>query len=714
MDGVVAVLTAADVNPHLAQAIPVTVGLNPPFQEVKKPTRYPLAEEKVHYLAEAVAVVVAEDPYLAADARESIFVDYEPLPPVLDLEAALAEGGPIIHEEFDSNLAFRWSMEGGDVKSAFAEADVIVELPLHNQRLVGNAMETRAVLASYDRGKGSFTVWSTTQNPHSVRNNLAKVLGVRPENIRVIAPEVGGGFGIKLGLHGEEILASFIARELGRPVRWVPSRSEDFLATHHGRGQLNAVRLAASGDGRILGLELRTTYEVGAYYRFSPAIPTITAEMMTGNYAIPNIRAEVVGAFVNKLSTEAYRGAGRPEAAYLIERAVDLLADELNIDPVKIRYRNFIPPGDFPYTTPTDLTYDSGEYAKALDKAIQVVDYQALRNEQSRRRRKGGKWLGIGVASYVEICGFGPWEAGGVHMDEYGNVTILSGANPQGQGHETTWAQITADALQIPIEKITVKHGDTTVVPRGIGTFGSRSTPVGGSAVFDNATKVSEKARQIAAHLFEAAGEDVQLTNGRFQVVGAPQISLGWEEVARAAYQDPLPQELQGALRSDDDYRPQGETYPFGAHACVVEIDPETGAVEIVRYVSVDDCGRVINPTLAEGQVHGGIAQGVGQALFEAAQYDEFGNLVTGTFMDYVLPKANDLPSYETHRTETPTPLNALGAKGIGEAATIGATPAVVNAVIDGLSHLGIRHLNMPLTAEKIWNAIQSAKKAEL
>jgi carbon-monoxide dehydrogenase large subunit len=433
--------------------------------------------------------------------------------------------------------------------------------------------------------------------------------------------------------------------------------------------------------------------------------------MMTGVYDIPNARVELTGVFTNKQPTEPYRGAGRPEAAYLIERAMDVLADELGLDPAEVRQRNFIPPEKFPYTTPINAKYDSGEYARALNRALELVDYQALRAEQAQRRQNGGKLMGIGLACYVEICGFGPWEAGSVTMDEAGQVTVLSGTSPHGQGHQTTWAQIVADLLQIPMEDVTVKHGDTAVVPRGIGTFGSRSTPVGGSAVFQNTETVREQAKAIAAHLLEAAVPDMTLSEGRFHVQGVPERTVSWQEVAQAAHSDDLPEELQGSLAADEDFQPKGETYPFGAHVAVVEIDPETGVVQIVRYLTVDDCGRVINPLLVEGQVHGGLAQGIGQALFEAAVFDETGNLVSGSLMDYALPKADNFPFYETHRTETPSPLNPLGAKGIGEAATIGSTPTIVNAVVDALSHLGVRHLDMPLTAPKVWQAIQQAKK---
>jgi carbon-monoxide dehydrogenase large subunit len=710
MSGVVTVLTGEDVNPYLAQPLPMIVEMGNDYTEKKQPKRYPLTTDKVRHVGDPIAVVVADNPYIASDAVEAIVVGYDPLPVVTDPEAALVVDAPVIHEAWDDNLAFRWADEGGDVEAAFASADVVVELRLINQRLIPNAIEPRAVAAKYDPESSIFTVWSTTQIPHEVQEHLARIFAVPKAQVRVIAPEVGGGFGAKSNVYGEEVLAPFLARQLGRPVKWVASRTEDYQATVHGRDQINIIRLAAHRKGRIQGADLKIIANCGGYYSMvAPRMAALTGMMMTGVYDIPNARAEALGVFTNKVATEPYRGAGRPEATYLIERAMDVLADELDIDPVELRRQNFIPPERFPYRTPLKAEYDSGEYAQALDRALELIDYQTLRVEQTRRRKEGGKLMGIGLACYVEICGFGPWEAATVKVDRESKVTVLTGTSPHGQGHVTTWAQIVADTLQIPIEDIRVKHGDTAIVPRGIGTFGSRSTPVGGSAVLQNAEVVREQAKKIAAHLLEAAPEDVKLTNGHFHVRGVPGRSLSWLEVSRAAYdKTTLPEELRGELIADDDFKPKGETYPFGVHACVVEIDPDTGAVEIVRYLTVDDCGRVINPLLVDGQVHGGIAQGIGQALFEAAIYDEVGNLMTGSLMDYALPKAHVFPNYETNRTETLSPLNPLGAKGIGEAATIGATPTVVNAVVDALSHLGIRHLDMPLTAEKIWQALQT------
>lgn len=693
----------------------MVIAMGDAFSVKKNPKHYPLTTDKARHVGDPVAILVAEDPYIAADAVRAIIVEYDPLPVVVDAEAALKADAPLVHDEWEDNLAFRWSTSGGDVEAAFAQAETVVEYRFVNQRLIGNAIEPRGVLADYNPQTESLTVWASTQIPHFVQSCLAGILGMPKEKVRVITPEVGGGFGVKGNVYGEDVLASYMARLLGRPVKWIATRSEDYLSTIQGRGQIDIVRLAADRTGRVQAVDLKIITDCGAYYsRITPIIAPLTANLMTGNYAIPHARAEVLGVFTNKLPKEPYRGAGRPEATYLIERAMDMLARELDLDAAEVRRRNFIPPQDFPYTTPTNVTYDSGEYERALDKALELVDYQGLRAEQARQRahaRARGKLIGLGLACYVEICGFGPWEAGGVTVDEQGQVTVLSGASPQGQGHETSWAQIAADVLQIPLDDITVKHGDTAVVPRGIGTFGSRSAAVGGSAIFENSETVRERARQIAAHLLEAADVDITLQDGRFQVIGVPDRSLGWQEIAQAAYGEALPQELRGALSADVDYKPKGETFPFGVHVCVVEIDRDTGAVRIVRYLSVDDCGYVINPMLVDGQVHGGIAQGVGQALFEHALYDDTGNLVSGTLMDYALPRADNFPIYETNRTETPSPLNPLGVKGIGEAATIAATPTVVNAVVDALSHMGVRHLDMPLTPEKIWWAMRGAQK---
>ena len=710
-DGVVAVLTGTDLNPEVVgKLLVVAAAPSGEYERVQDPDRQLLQSRRVRFMGDPVAVVVAETAAAAEDAVEQIRVDYAPLPVAASLDSALAPGAPSLHPE--GNEAYSWTGGGGDVDRAFAEADVVTELEVRVQRVIPNAIEPRAVVASYDPETESFTVWSCTQIPHGLRDELAQVIGVAPEKIRAIAPEVGGGFGAKCNIYPEEILVPLLARRLGRPVRWVASRSEDYLATVHGRDQTNTIRLAATSEGRLLGAELSVTADCGAYLaRVTAAVGPLTGVMMTGVYAIPNARSRVRGVFTNKPPIEPYRGAGRPEACYMIERAMDHLARKLSLDPIELRRKNFIPPDRFPHTTVLGLTYDTGDYALPLEEALRLIDYEELRAEQSKRLREGAHPLGIGVSSYVEICGFGPWESGSVEMRPDGSVVVLTGTSPTGQGHQTSWAQIVAEILQIPMDRIEVKYGDTAIVREGIGTFGSRSAPVGGSAVLQSSEIVQQGARQIAAHLLEAAEADIRLEEGEFQVVGSPGHGVSWEEVATAAYSESLPEDLQGKLHSEGRFEPAGETYPFGFHCCVVEIDPETGSIQILRYLSVDDCGRVINPMLVEGQVHGGIAQGIGQALFEAAHYDENGSLLTGTLMDYAVPRAHQLPSFETSRTVTPTHLNPLGVKGIGEAATIGSTPAVVNAVVDALAYLGVNHLDTPLTPERIWQAMQPAGK---
>jgi carbon-monoxide dehydrogenase large subunit len=709
VDGVLAVFTHDDLRPLWKLPLPVFVEADGgTFEESFVTERYPLAEGRVRHVGDPVAVVVASDPYAAADGVSAVSVDYEPLEPVVTPEGALSTGAPALHESPHGNRAFVWTLSGGDVEKELARAAKVVELDASVQRLVPNAMEPRAVAARFDRETG-FTLWSATQIPHLLRDHMAEILGVEKKSIRVIAPEVGGGFGAKCNVYGEEVLALVLARHLMRPVRWTATRSEDYFATTHGRDQRGVLRLAADAEGKVTAADLSLVMDCGAYEsRATPGIPPLTGLMMTGCYDIRSARARAVGVFTNKVWSEPYRGAGRPEAAYLIERAMDVLAAELGVDPVEIRRRNFIPSGSFPYRTATGVTYDSGDYERALDEALKRIDYRRVREEQRMRRKSGGNLLGIGVACYVEICGFGPWELGSVRVAADGKTTVLTGTSPHGQGHETAWAQIAADTLQIGMEDIVVLHGDTAVVPRGIGTFGSRSAPVGGAAVLESSVSVREGAKEIAAHLLEAASADITLEDGRFHVVGVPGRSVSWREVAAFGNSEKAPPPLRKKLTAETDFRPKGETYPFGVHVAVVEIDVETGEIRILRFLTVDDCGKVLNPLLAEGQIHGGIAQGIGQALFEEARHDEQGNLVTGNFMEYAVPRAESLPPFECHRTETPTPLNSLGAKGVGEAATIGSTPAVVNAVVDALAHNGVRHVDTPLTPEKIWKLLRA------
>lgn len=711
MPGVAAVLTGAELNPQMADVLPMAIPVTGPgYIDGHATPRAVLATTKVRCVGDPLAVVVAENRYLAADAADAVVVDYEPLPGVSDPEQALTAGAPLLYEEWGTNQAFRWQNSSGDVDAAFANAATVVELRLVNQRLIPSAMEPRAVVATYDSATDGLTIWTSTQIPHGIKNEVAPVLGIDPAKIRVIAPEVGGGFGAKSNVYAEEAIVPFLAKYLGRPVKWVATRGEDYLTTSHGRDQVNIIRLAADNDGVVQAADLKVIANCGAYYsRVMPAIPTLTALMMTGVYAIPNARCEAIGVMTNKGINEPYRGAGRPEAAYMIERAMDMLADELGMDPAEVRRRNFIAPDQFPYKAPLGANYDSGDYATNLSALLATVDYPALRVKQAQRRAEGGKLLGIGLATYVEICGFDPSESAVVTVDDQAKVTVLSGTSPHGQGHKTAWTQIVADQLQIAPEDITVIHNDTALVPKGFGTYGSRSAAMGGSAVWKNSETVRERAKQVAAHLLEAAVADVTLENGRFHVVGTPAVAVGWKEVAAAAAAGVVPADVQSELSAGDDFASADQNYPFGAHLAVVEIEPTTGAITIVRYVTMDDCGRVINPMLVEGQVHGGIAQGVGQALLELAAYDESGNLLSGSLMDYNLPRADNFPHFETNRTETPSPLNPLGVKGIGEAATIGSTPTIVNAVVDALSHLGVRHLDMPLTAEKIWRTLQAA-----
>ena len=711
ISGVVGIYTASDINSSLEKPLPVVWDVvSGTFKKKYEQQRFPLAEGRVRHVGDPVAVVVAESAYIAADAVDAVDVSYEPLDVVTDPFTAMESSTEKLHDDCHDNIGFLWSLDNGDVDSAFDRSAVSVELRTHVQRVIPNAMEPRATAAKYEEETG-FTVWSSTQFPHQLRGFIAGILGVAKKRVRVIAPEVGGGFGAKCNVYGEEVLAPWVARKTGRPVRWIATRSEDYISTSHGRDQHGTVRLAADLNGRISAVDLDLMMDCGAYFtRVTPIIPPYTGMMMSGVYDIRNVRVQAKGVFTNKVWNEPYRGAGRPEAMYFLERAVDVLAKKLNMDPTELRRRNFIPPDKFPYRTKTGLTYDSGNYKVALDKVLELVDYAAVRLEQKRRRslnEKSMPLLGVGVTCYVELCGFGPWEHGTVRVKADGSVRVLSGTSPHGQGHATSWSQIVADVLQMPIEKIEVLFNDTDVVPKGIGTMGSRSAAVGGMAVMQSARVVKEGAQSIAAHLLEAAFEDVRVEDGEFHVVGMRSRAVTWTEVAAFGNQEHLPEHLQGKLQKGSEFKPSGETFPFGAHASVVEIDPDTGEISVLRLVTVDDCGKVLNPLLVEGQVHGGLAQGLGQALWERAVYDESGNLTTGNLMEYPMPKANLLPSYETHRTETATPHNLLGVKGIGEAATIGSTPSVANAVLDALSDYGKINIDMPFTPEKIWRVLQ-------
>jgi aerobic carbon-monoxide dehydrogenase large subunit len=707
--GVVAVFTGPELKDQIAP-LPVGGGND----TLRVPKHYVLAVDKVCHVGQGIAAVVADDRYTAEDALDLIRVEYESLPVVSDPEKALAPGSPVVHSEWPDNVAFRFEQKQGDLEKAFKEADKIVRQRLVHQRLAPIAIEPRGVVAQYLSSDNELTVWSSTQIPHMLKSHLAKMLKFPEQQVRVIAPDVGGGFGCKLNVYAEEGLLAHLALKLNRPVKWMEGRRENMQATIHGRGQVGEVEAAVKKDGTILGLKYKVIADIGAYHQlFTPAIPPFTGLMLSGCYKIPAISVEVTAVFTNKMSTDAYRGAGRPEATYVIERMIDRVAQELKLDAVKIRKKNFPKAAEFPFKTATGVTYDSGNYQLALSKALTRAGYEKLRRDQKRLRSQG-RYLGIGLSTYVEICAMGPkgmWEYGKVEVEPTGKVTVLSGASPHGQGQKTSFAQIVADQLGVELDDVTVMHGDTAVVPKGIGTFGSRATAVGGVAIYQAAEKVKEKARELASHLLEVDPDDLSFSDGRFNVKGVPKKGLTIQQIAQQIHSaQNLPEKMDPRLVAESQFEPSNFTFPFGTHVCVVEVEPQTGRVEIKKYVAVDDCGKVINPLLVDGQVQGGIVQGLGQALFEEVVYDEHGQLLTGSLMDYAVPRAADLPRLNLARTETPTPVNPLGVKGVGEAGTIGSTPAIVNAVVDALAPFGVTHIDMPLTPQKIWSLCQATK----
>src|SRR6266545_2955108 len=699
--GVVAVLTGADVNAEVGVIhTPIPPEM---FGSMNRQGYTMLAEGRVRHVGEPVAVVAAETPDAAADGAEAVVVDYEPLPAVLDPEAALEPGRPLLYPESGSNLGASMKHEQGDVDGAFRRAAVVVEVKLLNQRVIPFAMEPRACSAVWDDRAQKLTMWADTQIPHGMRDQIAERLKLKPDQVHLMTGRVGGGFGAKVPVYQEDTLVPLLARRLKRPVRWSATRREDMLATGHGRDMRCYLRLAADADGRILALEARIIGNAGyCLYHVGPLLPVLCAQMITGCYDIQTGRAEVLVPFTNTMGTVPYRGAGRPEAAYFIERAMDMLAARLAMDPVDVRKRNFIPPDKFPYDTALGNSYDSGEYARALDHALGKAGYAALRQEQAAARAQG-RLVGIGLASYVEICGFEEDEVSDLVVADDGRVTVLTGSASHGQGHETAFAQLVADELQIPMDMVHVVHGDTALVRNGVGTFGSRSAARGGMHALGQAVKVREKAQQIAARLLEAAAQDLVLADGKFSVRGVPDRAVTWQQVAAAA---------KGGLSSKEDIKAgSGMLFPFGAHVAMVEVDPDTGRPTLLRYTSVDDAGFLINPLLVQGQVHGGLAQGIGQALWEEAALDEDGQLLSSTLMDYVLPRTTDLVSFANDHTRTHSPRTPLGVKGIGEAATIGSTPAIANAVMDALAPLGVSHVDLPLTPQKLWAAMRAAKK---
>jgi aerobic carbon-monoxide dehydrogenase large subunit len=709
LPGVVAVLTAADVDAALPADLP---GDWPDeFEDEHRPPNKVLARDKVRFVGEAVVAVVAETRAQANDAIDALEIEYDPLPAVADPEAALRPGAPLVYEEFGTNLAHRLRKHGGDVEAVFARPDIqVVKGRFANPRVLPVPMETRGAAARFDAGTGELTFWASTQFPHTVRSKLADVLGLAENSVRVVAPDVGGGFGAKIDFTSEDVLTAYLALTLRRPVRWIEERRENFQNMVHGRGQIDYVEAAITPEGEIVGLKVRAIADLGGKYNFTtPGIAILTPAVLPGPYGTPNIDFVLEGVYTNKTPVGAYRGAGRPEATYLIERIVDVVADQLQLDPADVRRKNFISPQAFPYLTPIGTSYDTGNYSPALDRLLAMADYKTLRREQAERRNDPTKpLLGIGISGYLEICAFGPWESATVRVERSGKVTLLAGTSPHGQGHVTPFRQIVADQLGVPLDDIRVLFNDTAIVPTGVGTFGSRSAAVGGSAVLGASERVRDKVVRIAADALEAAPADVEIRQGSIGVRGVPDRSTTLAAIAGRAYAGKVPEGDEPGLEANRFFKPEGETFPFGMHLAVVQIDRDTGKVRLVRYLAVDDCGRVLNPMMVDGQRHGGIAQGVGQALFEEVQYDESGQLTTSTLGDYALPRAVDFPLFELDMTETPTPRNPLGAKGIGEAGTIGSTPAIVNAVVDALSAFGVTHVDMPATPEKIWRVLQS------
>jgi aerobic carbon-monoxide dehydrogenase large subunit len=723
MPGVELVMTGQELAEILG---PMPIGT--PFPS---PDHHSVAVDKVRYVGEPVAVVVASDRYVARDAADAIVVDIEELPAAVDPEKAMEDGAPQLHEAFANNLAVPYFPSGTGVNpetmevdssaidKAFADAEVVISQRMMNHRLAPTAMEPRGVVAHWEPGKQHLTIWSSTQNPHILKTFIAMQLGLGQHQVRAIAPEVGGGFGCKINIYGEDYAAAAISKKLGVPVKWIEDRSEAFMATIHGRDILAYVDLAANRDGKVLGLKLKLIADIGAYNMIlTAAIPTLTMLMLNGTYDIPAVRAELTEVFTNKTPTDAYRGAGRPEASYFVERAMDMLAHELGMDPADVRRKNFIPKDAFPFATQMGAVYDSGDYDAALDLALKNAGWDQLKAERDAAREEG-RVVGLGLAFYVEVCGLGPsaslptggWEHAGVTIERDGRITATTGASPHGQGNETTFAQMLADQFGVPLEHVTILHGDTGVVKQGIGTFGSRSQAVGGTTLMLAGDKVKKKMAKFAAAMLDANEDDLEFENGMISVKGSPGSGKSFAEVAGYAYVPvPLPPGMEPGLSDEAFWEPENNTYPFGCHIVMMEIDRETGEPRLTKVVAVDDAGTIINPMIVEGQIHGGLAQGIGQAMIEEVVYDEDGQLVTGSFMDYAMPRATDFPWFEMDNTVTPTPVNPLGAKGVGEAGTLGSTPAVVNAAVDALTPFGVKHIDMMLRPEKLWRIINGGE----
>ena len=730
LEGVHAVYTADDVRDLGPNPAQVPVGALRPL----------LADGNVHHVGEAVAMVVADNRYIAQDGADLVFVDYDPREPVVDLKEAYADAIQV--HEGASNTLLTWNghawwegvIELPDPSPAIQEAKerddaIVVSLEMSNQRLIPTPIEPRAVLADWNSGYDSLELWTSSQIPHAVAGAMGLTFGIPSNKVRVVAPEVGGGFGVKLNVYPDEILVSFASRELGRPVRWTETRREAAFSSIQGRGWIGTATLTGTKEGKILGYELEAICDMGAYtHNFTVAIPLLGLFVAQGQYDIPTSYA-LHCVVTNTPTTDAYRGAGRPEAAYYLERIIDTFAREIGMDPADVRRANYFSPDQFPATTGVGLTMDSGDYESNLDSLLERAGYEELKARRDAARAEG-RLLGVGLSSYVEVCGFGPsvlvgtafsWAAYGlptafngsgvVRVQPDGTCTVTIGTGPSGQGHETTWAQIVSEGLGIPMENIEVQHGDSLDSPMGVGTFGSRSIAVDGTATYEATNRVKEKAAVIAGALLEASPEDIRFADGGASVAGSPDQTVSWGDIAQSAYQPhTLPEGVEGGLESSVVFSPPNATWPFGSHLALVEVDPETGDVDLLEYWATDDCGNVINPMIVDGQVHGGIAQGIAQALFEEAIYDDTGNLLTSSLVDYPLPAAENLPMFSLDRTVTPTDVNPLGVKGIGEAGTIGSAQTIVNAVIDAVSHLGVTHIDMPLRPRRVWQAIQDAR----
>jgi carbon-monoxide dehydrogenase large subunit len=717
--GVLTVYTAEDFEPVISGTMPVA----PAFVAEKKetPGRYPIARSEACFQGEPVAVVIAETRYQAADAASLVDVEWEPLPAVMDLEKAQEPGSPTAHEGAADNVA--WDLTySADADAAFAEAEVVVSQRILQQRLAPLPMECRGVLADWDAMDQTLTIWMSSQDPHFIRVFISGALGIPESRLRVVSPDVGGGFGSKISPYPEDYLVSAASKMLGRPVKWTEGRTENLQTTTHGRGQYFDVELAGNRDGKMLGLKLTQYLDCGAYVGTWSAFQACAC-LLPGPYEWKQVASRTVGVLTNKVPTDPYRGAGRPEATHLVERMVDLFAHEIGVDAAEVRRKNFIQPDQFPFLSPFGLTYDSGNYPGTLSKALGIAGYEDFRREQEAARGRG-RYLGVGLSTWIEICGFGPsvptagatggfalTESAQVRVFPTGSVKVYVGTHSHGQGHDTTFPQIVADTLGVPYDMVEMHHGDTSEGPAfGYGTYGSRSLAVGGISVLKASQKVRDKAKKLAAHIFEAAEEDVVFDQGHFYVKGSPDNRKTMAEVAFASYGAGLPEGMEVGLEAVAYFDPPNFVWPFGAHVCMVEVDPDTGSVDMLKYVAVDDCGNVINPMIVEGQLHGGIAQGIAQALFEEVVYDDDGTLKTGTMLDYAMPTANEIPRMSLDSTVTPSPTNELGVKGIGEAGTIAASAAVINAVCDALSPLGIKHVDMPASPDRLWRQMQEER----